>query len=192
MWAGGFAAFDALANDDDPAGLALDACRGDADNATAALPMSGELLVIARKRATGTHHLSYDACNQDRLAASTLTVTVRHAARVRAGRVAGKVGYIRLTNPNPATVSVDYGDFRSLATMHSARLRAHATRTVRVHWRYVDWAASIGSQHGDAGHGVVRDVRISARDARVDRSKAGYPGDPVLIAAARRNLPTER
>lgn len=173
VWAG-LEEIDALANDSDPAGGRLDICRVDVrDRRLVAAPIAGQLLVDTTRARAGDHTVTYYACNAHRLAAATLTLTVRHAKPLVVHVVQRHRSAVRVHNPNPVRAMIaivsPVGDGEM--DVNVFRVRPRHTRWVPVHHRYALWIGIIGTG-GDGGNGKLRDVPLTARDARRDHSRA--------------------
>jgi hypothetical protein len=178
-----FAIADVLANDTDPNGDELRICRVDVPRGVPLSveigrggndePMTGRevegegdvLGVVPMRNRTGTHRITYYACDTRYLTPATLTVTVKAEPEVTARKVDGKPGRVRFSNPTNRTVVVLYGGPRADEPDGRFRLTPRTGRTVTVDRRRIVYIAFARRTGEPVGFGFVRDIRRPARDA---------------------------
>ncbi len=182
LWPGGSEIIDVLANDTDPGGADLATCRlpplfswNDDGPSVYVQDLSefgepaGTLGVGAYDDARGTHTIEYYVCNHTRLTPATLTVTIRPVAPVVVTKVPGEPGRIQVTNENDRRIWFVATDESGCKFDAEGPVRAHATRTFRVHRHTVGWSAFIGSTRWDingvADRGYVRRIRLEGPPA---------------------------
>jgi hypothetical protein len=186
IWPGQSEQIDVLANDVSPSGDDLALCRFpefDFLNATSIPGVivshtglfsdpsagAGELTIVSRPAARGTHVVDYYICDHTHLVPATLTVVVRDVEPVDVTKVKGKRGRLQVTNHNDQSIRFWYGDRRALRPDGRVTVPAGATRVVRVQRYDIMWIALIGSGSGKAeifsspgiaGHGSVHHIKL--------------------------------
>lgn len=139
IWAGGFGAVDAAANDSDPDGDRVDVCRvGRLPRGVSAyIDDDGELGISARPRLGGsTVRVTYLACDHEHLTPGVVTVRVRREPQVAVRYTSPRGTAVRVVNAAPFPVTVylhEYGvEDPDEVRERRLRLEARTRRVVRV------------------------------------------------------------
>lgn len=124
--------------------------------------------VELNRTASGTAEFTYDACQGDRRATSTVSVVISRLTSPTVVKHRRKPGLIVVTNPNSSPMSIVWGSPRTNAIDGQRTVRPLRKVRIPVQRTRISWVAFVRDQGAvvSAGDGAVRGIKKQKRSRR--------------------------
>lgn len=122
-----------------------------------------------RPTASGEVSFTYDACQGDRRATSTVTITITRLSSPTVAKKKNRRARITATNPNDAQVEIIWGSNQAHVNDGRRVIGAGRTVTIKVSRTRVYWVAFVRDQGAVVvvGDGTVQKIKKTKRSRRV-------------------------